>query len=198
VQALSAGFLLSLSLIVAIGAQNALVLRQGIRRDFVFAVCLTCAVSDAILIAAGVSGFGWVANAAPWIAPMFRYGGVVFLIWYGFLNARAAVRGGEALAESKEQGSSLKKVVLASLAITWLNPHVYLDTLVLLGSVSTGYENRLAFGTGAVAASFLFFFFLGYGARLLGPVFARPNAWRVLDAGVALTMWVIAIGLLIE
>ena len=198
-QAIVAGFSLGLSLILAIGAQNAFVLRQGLRREHVFAVCLTCALSDALLIMLGVIGFAWITAAAPWVAPAFRYGGAAFLIWYGVLNARAALQGDEALAAAGGTApASTKSVLLTCLALTWLNPHVYLDTVVLLGSVSTGYESRLGFGLGAMLASFVFFFGLGYGARLLGPVFARPLAWRVLDGAVALTMWIIALTLLLE
>jgi len=198
-QALVAGFMLGLSLILAIGAQNAFVLRQGLRREHVFAVCLTCALSDALLIALGVVGFTWIAAAAPWIAPVFRFGGAAFLVWYGARSARAALMGEEALAAAGGTVSPpLKRVLLTCLALTFLNPHVYLDTVVLLGSVSTGYDSRLGFGVGAVLASFVFFFGLGYGARLLGPVFARPRAWRVLDGAVALTMWAIALTLILE
>jgi L-lysine exporter family protein LysE/ArgO len=191
------GFLLSLTLILAIGAQNAFVLRQGLRRSHVFWVCLTCALSDALLIAAGVAGFGALAEAAPWFETVMRYGGAAFLIWYGFLNARAAWRGGGRLEVEGQGAQSLRRAILTLLALTWLNPHVYLDTLVLLGSISAQYPDRLAFGIGATSASFVFFFALGYGARLLSPVFARPRSWQVLDALIALTMWAIAAKLLL-
>lgn len=191
------GFVLSLTLILAIGAQNAFVLRQGLRREHVFWVCLTCAVSDALLIAAGVAGFGALAEAVPWFETAMRYGGSAFLIWYGFQNALSAWRGGAAL-EVKGQGTqSLRRAVLTLLALTWLNPHVYLDTVVLLGSISAQYPDRLAFGTGAVTASFVFFFALGYGARLLSPLFSKSRSWQVLDAIIALTMWAIAAKLLL-
>ena len=194
--AFAAGLALGLSLILAIGAQNAFVLRQGLRGDHVFAVVLTCALSDAVLITAGVSGFAALAEAAPWIAPLLRWGGAAFLIVYGAKAALAAWRGGEALRAADDGAAGLRRAVLTCLALTWLNPHVYLDTLVLLGSVASRFEGRVwAFGSGAVAASFLFFFGLGYGARLLRPVFARPAAWRVLDALIALVMWSIAAGL---
>jgi L-lysine exporter family protein LysE/ArgO len=190
------GFALSLSLILAIGAQNAFVLRQGLHRSHVFWVCLTCAVSDAVLITAGVAGFGLLAQKVPWFEPLMRYGGAAFLIWYGALNFRAAWRGGVALASTGRDGQSLRTVLLTVLALTWLNPHVYLDTVVLLGSISAQYDNRVAFGAGAVTASFTFFFALGYGARLLAPFFANPRAWQVLDAIIGLTMWAIAAKLL--
>ena len=190
------GFLLGFSLILAIGAQNAFVLRQGLRRAHVFAVVMTCAVSDAVLIAAGVAGFGALAQAVPWFEPLMRYGGAAFLLWYGWRNARSAWRGGQALGTSGDEAQSLATAVLTVLALTWLNPHVYLDTVVLLGSISAQYPDRLAFALGAMTSSFVFFFSLGYGARALAPLFARPSAWRVLDAIIALTMWAIAAKLL--
>jgi L-lysine exporter family protein LysE/ArgO len=193
-----AGFFLSLSLILAIGAQNAAVLRQGLRRAHVFAVCLTCAVSDAILIAAGVAGMGWIASSVPWLPPLLTWGGAAFLVVYGALALRSAWRGGGALDPADEGRGRLMPVLATCLALTWLNPHVYLDTLVLIGSISAAYPGaQLAFGCGAVLASFAFFFGLGYGAVALRPLFARPAAWRVLDAGVGLTMWAIALSLIL-
>lgn len=191
------GFALSLTLILAIGAQNAFVLRQGLRREHVFAVCLTCALSDATLIAAGVAGFGALAEAVPWFEPVMRYGGAAFLIWYGLQNAISAWRGGGVLEAEGQGPQSLRKTILTLLALTWLNPHVYLDTVVLIGSISAQYPDRLAFGIGAVLASFVFFFALGYGARLLSPLFAKPRAWQILDGLIALTMWGIAAKLLL-
>ncbi|MDU8926607.1 LysE/ArgO family amino acid transporter [Alisedimentitalea sp. MJ-SS2] len=190
--AFPAGFTLGLSLILAIGAQNAFVLRQGLRREHVLATVLICAVSDAILIASGVAGFGALAEVVPGIEAVMRYGGAAFLIWYGAMNFRAAWRGGEVLDSGGEARHSLRGVALTVLALTWLNPHVYLDTVVLLGSISSQYENRLGFALGAMSASFVFFFSLGYGARLLAPLFARPTSWRVLDLVVGATMWAIA------
>lgn len=190
------GFLLSISLILAIGAQNAFVLRQGLRRAHVFWVCLTCAASDAILIAAGVAGFGALAEAVPLFETVMRYGGAAFLLWYGWQNARSAWRGGAVLETGGTEEQSLRAAILTVLALTWLNPHVYLDTVVLIGSISAQYDDRLLFGIGATLASFVFFFALGYGARLLSPLFARPRSWQVLDAIIALTMWGIALKLL--
>ena len=190
------GFALSLTLIMAIGAQNAFVLRQGLRREHVLPVVLVCAASDAVLIMSGVAGFGALAEAAPWFGPLMRYGGAAFLLWYGWRNAGSAWQGGEALEAEGQSTRSLRKAILTLLALTWLNPHVYLDTLVLLGSISAQYPDRLSFGIGAVLASFVFFFSLGYGARLLAPLFARPRSWQVLDAIIAVTMWAIAIKLL--
>ena len=192
------GFALSLTLILAIGAQNAFVLRQGLRRSHVFWTCFVCGLSDAILIAAGVAGFGSLAEAVPWFADAMRYGGAAFLIWYGWLNARSAWRGGAAMDLQGGSEQKLGQVILTLLALTWLNPHVYLDTVVLIGSISAQYPDRLAFGIGAVLASITFFFSLGYGARLLGPLFVRPASWRILDAVIALTMWSIAANLLLD
>ncbi|MGR3609029.1 MAG: LysE/ArgO family amino acid transporter [Sulfitobacter sp.] len=191
------GFALSLTLILAIGAQNAFVLRQGLKQQHVFWVCATCALSDALLIAAGVAGFGALGVALPWFEPIMRYGGAAFLIWYGAQNALSAWRGGEALTADGGASRSLYHTILTLLALTWLNPHVYLDTVVLLGSISAQYQDRLAFGIGAVSASFIFFFGLGYGARLLTPLFSKPRSWQILDMLIALTMWAIAVKLLL-
>lgn len=191
-----AGFALGLSLILAIGAQNAFVLRQGLRQSHVLAVVLICAISDATLIAVGVAGFGRLADAAPWLEPVMRYGGAAFLIGYGARAFRAAWLGGAAL-QAGEGTQSLRAALLTCLALTWLNPHVYLDTVVLLGSISAQYDDKLAFALGAMTASFVFFFSLGFGARLLAPLFARPAAWRVLDAGVGVVMWAIALKLIL-
>ncbi len=187
-----AGLKLGLALIVAIGAQNAFVLRQGLRREHVFAVCLFCAVSDAALIALGVSGFAVASTAAPWLAPALRWGGVAFLVWYGARAFLSAWRGGSALAAAG--GAAPLAAVLATLAaLTWANPHVWLDTVVLLGAISAQFPGReVAFAGGAMTGSFLFFFSLGYGARALAPVFARPRAWQVLDVLIGVVMWSIA------
>ncbi|MDB4188047.1 LysE/ArgO family amino acid transporter [Sulfitobacter sp.] len=192
------GFLLSLSLILAIGAQNAFVLRQGLRREHVFWVCLTCAITDALLIAAGVAGFGALAEAVPWFETAMRYGGAAFLLAYGTRAAWSAWRGAEVLEAAGAPVQSLKRTILTLLAITFLNPHVYLDTLVLVGSVSAQYPDRTAFAVGAIAASAIFFFILGYGARLLQPLFAKPVSWRILDALIAVTMWSIGVALLTQ
>ncbi len=196
-QAGLAGFALGFSLILAIGAQNAFVLRQGLRGEHVLAVVLVCAVSDAVLIAAGVAGFGALTAMVPGLERVMRYGGAAFLLVYGARAFRAAWRGGAVL-EAGAGAGGLRRAVLTCLALTWLNPHVYLDTVVLLGAVSAQYSDRLAFGVGAVAASFTFFFALGYGARLLAPLFRRPASWRLLDAGVGAVMWAIAWALLAD
>jgi len=186
------GFALGFGLILAIGAQNAFVLRQGLRRENVFWICLTCAVSDAVLIAAGVAGFGGLAEKASWFGPLMRWGGTAFLLWYGARSFRSAWVGGAAMPTDGPNGASLRGALLTVLALTWLNPHVYLDTVVLIGSVSAQYPDRVTFALGAMTSSFVFFFGLGYGARVLAPVFRRPAAWRALDTVVGLTMWAIA------
>jgi len=186
-----AGFALGSSLIIAIGAQNAFVLRQGLRREHVLLVILTCSISDAFLVTAGVYGFGGLARAVPGLEHVMRWGGAGFLGLYGAMNLFSAWRGGEVLEAGPGTGSATK-AFLTCMGLTWLNPHVYLDTVVLLGSISSQYENRMAFGTGAVTASFVFFFILGYGARMLDPFFRRPTSWRILDVIVGLTMWGIA------
>lgn len=191
------GFLLGLSLILAIGAQNAFVLRQGLRQEHVFAVCLVCALSDALLISAGVAGFGLASDAMPWLEPVLRYGGALFLLAYAARSLRSALRNHGSLTPSSRQAAGLGATLLTCLAFTWLNPHVYLDMVVLLGSISSQYEGRkLAFALGAMTASFAFFFTLGFGARLLRPVFASQTAWRVLDVLVGLAMLAIALKLL--
>ena len=197
IHAALAGFYLGFSLILAIGAQNAFVLRQGLRREHVLPVVLTCAVSDAVLIALGVSSFALIAEAMPWVAPVLRFGGAAFLIWYGARSFLAMWRGGEALRAADTVGGSLRAALLTCLALTWLNPHVYLDTVILIGTIASQYGEHTAwFGAGAVTASFAFFFALGYGARLLAPVFARPRAWQVLDGLIGCVMWAIAAKLL--
>lgn len=188
---LIAGFGLGFSLILAIGAQNAFVLRQGLRREHVFWVCLTCAVSDALLIAAGVMGFGALSAKLPWFETVMRWGGAAFLVYYGARAALSAWRGGQALQAQGGAATSLRATLATTLALTWLNPHVYLDTVVLLGSVSAQYM-RLPFGIGAACASLIFFFGLGYGARILSPIFAKPLSWRILDGIIAAVMWTIA------
>ncbi|GGI44594.1 L-lysine exporter family protein LysE/ArgO [Agromyces flavus] len=239
---LVAGLGLGFSLIVAIGAQNVFVLRQGIRREHVLVVAAICAVSDAVLIAAGVGGMGAALQAAPWLVGVARWAGAAFLVGYGLLAARRAVRGGEsglrvdadepggrgapkarletpvpvaagrgesvARLETSTDGVSRRRfaaprpallpVVLTCLALTWLNPHVYLDTVILLGSVgATHGDQRWVFAAGAMLASVAWFFSLAYGARLLGGVLASPRAWRVLDGIIAVVMVAIAVSLVL-
>ena len=196
-----AGASLGLSLIIAIGAQNAFVLKQGLQKRHVFAVCLLCALSDAILIIAGVFGFYLLTAQLPWLESAARYGGAAFLIAYGARSLYSALRTTDALQAAHGNQSrgnhSLIAAMSTTLAFTWLNPHVYLDTVVLLGSVSTQYPTaKTEFAAGASTASFVFFFALGYGARILAPLFAKPMAWKILDGMIAAVMWGIAVNLL--
>lgn len=193
VEALIAGYLVSISLIAAIGAQNAFVLRQGIRREHVGWVVLVCAVSDASLIAVGVAGFGTVSSAVPWLGDAMLWAGVAFLVVYGALRFRAAWQGDAALVPAANAPVALRRVIMTLLVLTFANPHVYLDTVVLIGAISAQYApHGLSFGIGAAAGSASFFSALGYGARLLAPVMARPQSWVVLEVIVGATMWMIA------
>lgn len=193
-----AGFSLGLSLILAIGSQNAFVLKQGLKNQHVLAICAVCAISDALLISFGVTGFGAIVKQFPQIEQFARYGGAIFLGVYSFLSFRSAFTENHALEASAETKYSLTKAIAMCLAFTWLNPHVYLDTVVLLGSISTQYQpNQMLFGAGAVTASFVFFFSLGYGARFLAPMFKNPRAWKVLEFIVGVIMASIAISLIV-
>ncbi|MFF0697820.1 LysE/ArgO family amino acid transporter [Streptomyces tendae] len=187
--AAAAGFGTGLSLIVAIGAQNAFVLRQGVRRDAVLAVVGICALSDAVLIALGVGGVGAVVVAWPGALTAVGWIGGAFLLCYGALAARRVFRPSGALRADGDAAGSRRRAVLTCLALTWLNPHVYLDTVFLLGSVAADRGPlRWTFGLGAAVASLVWFAALGFGARYLGRFLARPAAWRVLDGLVAATM----------
>jgi len=191
------GFALGFSLILAIGAQNAFILKQGLRQQHVFILCLICALSDATLIIIGVFGFTLAIDALPSVEYFARYVGVIFLLAYGAKSFYASITRNDFLNESDTPKTTLVTAVLTCLAFTWLNPHVYLDTLFLLGSVSTQYpEEQYQFALGATIASFVFFFSLGYGARLLAPIFDKPNAWRVLEFVIGCIMWFIAISLI--
>jgi L-lysine exporter family protein LysE/ArgO len=192
------GLLAGLSLIVAIGAQNAFVLRQGLMGAHVFAVSLACSLSDAALIALGVASFRQMAVVTPWFVPAMRYGGAAFLTWYGARNLYSALRSTEALAAGGDSASNPTQTLAMCLALTWLNPHVYLDTIMLLGAISTRFPGaETSFAAGAMTGSFLFFFALGYGAIWLRPIFASPISWRALEALVAATMWTIAFKLIV-
>jgi L-lysine exporter family protein LysE/ArgO len=194
--ALVSGFVTSLGLILAIGAQNAFVLRQGLRREHVLLVVATCAISDALLISLGVGGFAALLPSYPLFSKIMLWAGIAFLFVYGALRLRAAFRGGEALMPAKGESAPAFTVFLTCLAFTWANPHVYIDTVFLIGSIGAQYApHGLFFGIGASAGSFVFFTTLGFGARLLAPVFAKPRAWVVLEAGIGCTMWAIALTL---
>ncbi|WP_395308770.1 L-lysine exporter [Mycobacterium sp. AMU20-3851] len=186
------GFLTTMALIAAIGAQNAFVLRQGIRGEHVVPVIALCTVSDLILIAAGIAGVGALITAHPSALTVAKIGGAAFLFGYGLLAARRALNPGT-LNPSEETPARLIEVLLTAAAMTWLNPHVYLDTVVLLGSLANEHQDqRWLFGAGAVAASALWFTGLGLGARKLAGLFASPSTWRVLDGAIAVIM--IALG----
>ena len=193
------GFVTAFTLILAIGAQNAFVLRQGLTREHVFWVCLLCAVSDAVLITAGIIGFGAMVTLFPDFPRIMSLAGAAFLLAYGASRFLAAYRGDYRLVISGKS-AGLWATLAVGAAFTWLNPHVYLDTLGLIGAISTRFEGlpaRLAFGLGAVSASFVFFFSLGYGARLLAPVMQSTRAWRLLDLGIGAVMWALAAGLIV-
>jgi L-lysine exporter family protein LysE/ArgO len=193
------GLLTGLSLIVAIGAQNAFVLRQGLQRRHVGLVVAVCALSDLVLILAGVAGIGTLVEQVPGLLAVVRWAGAAFLLGYGLLAARRALRGGRLEAAATRQLTAVGALA-AALAFTWLNPHVYLDTVLLLGSVASTYgvPGRWWFAAGACLASLGWFTALGYGARALTPLFRRRNAWRVLDAGIAVVMLVLAASLLVQ
>ncbi|TKJ19128.1 amino acid transporter [Blastococcus sp. CCUG 61487] len=191
---------LGLSLIVAIGAQNAFVLRQGLRLEHVGVVVAVCALSDVALIYAGVLGAGTLVLSRPGLLTVVCFAGAAFLLVYGVLAARRALRPSGALeADASGARTALAVTVATCLGLTWLNPHVYLDTVVLLGSLSTTYEqHRWWFATGAAVGSALWFTGLGFGARLLRPIFARRGAWRVLDAVIAVVMAALGISLAVR
>lgn len=190
------GFATSVVLIVAIGAQNVFVLRQGLRREHVLPVVLTCALSDVALIAAGIAGLGAVVTARPVAVTVIRWAGAAFLLTYAVLAARRAWRP-DTLKPVGQAPATLRATLLTCLALTYLNPHVYLDTVLLLGSVAQQHPHRWLFGLGAAAASVTWFSVLGLGAHRLGPVLARPGAWRVLDGLIAVVMTAIAVTLLV-
>lgn len=220
------GLGLGLSLIIAIGAQNVFVLRQGIRREHVVVVVVICALSDAVLIAAGVAGLGFLISAAPWLVVVARWAGALFLLTYGLLAARRAWRGGEELRADTPDGDAhprntdagaaelagtrtptrtrtamrtgVAPVILTVLALTWLNPHVYLDTVLMLGSIAATHgEERWLFAAGAIAASVLWFTALGFGARHLGRWLRTERSWRILDALIAVVMIALAVSLVL-
>ena len=189
------GFMASFTLIAAIGAQNAFVLRQGIRREHVLAVITVCAVSDLVLIAAGIAGVGALITAHPSALSAAKVGGAVFLTGYGVLAARRAWRP-VSLTPSDAAPTRLIEVLVTCAALTFLNPHVYLDTVVLLGTLANEHrDQRWLFGVGAVAASAVWFFTLGLGARRLTGLFATPFMWRILDGLIAVMMIGLALGL---
>lgn len=183
-----AGLLTGMSLIVAIGAQNAFVLRQGVRREHVAVVVAICAVSDLLLIAAGTLGIGTIVTKAPTVLTVLRWGGVAYLLWFAFTSFRNAWRPGE-LHESAEHGKSVGAVAMTALALTYLNPHVYLDTVLMLGNLANQHGNqRWWFAGGAGLGSVMWFTALGFGARALAGPLGKPGTWRVIDATIGVVM----------
>lgn len=184
-------------LIIAIGAQNAFVLRQGLLRQHVLPVVLVCIGGDILCICAGVAGMGALIRTNEWLLEFFRWGGALFLTVYGISAARRAASGNGSMEISEVGACSFMKAITSCLAFTFLNPHVYLDTVVLLGSIAAQYGEDLkwTFASGALTASVLWFTGLGFGARLLLPIFQNPRAWRILDSLIALVMWAIALTL---
>lgn len=193
------GFTLGASLIIAIGSQNAFVLRQGLKKEYVFTICTICFVCDALLILLGVGGFGKLVASSPNLMLIARWGGALFLCFYGIRSFRSAFKH-EVLSvdDSKNLASGFTWVIATTLALTLLNPHVYLDTVILLGSIAGQYPEaeRLAFAIGAVVASMVWFYGIGYGARILAPLFQRPVSWKILDVLIGVVMWAIAASLI--
>lgn len=197
VSVLLIGFLTGVGLIVAIGPQNALVLRQGVRREHVAVVVAVCTLSDIILIGVGTAGIGVVFEKAPWIVQVMRWGGVAYLLWFAFTSLRSAFGSASSLQLSTADGAvppvrSAWAVAGATAALTWLNPHVYLDTVVMLGTVANQQALPWVFAVGAMLGSLVWFAALGYGAHLLAPVLRSPRAWRAIDAGIAVVMLLVA------
>ncbi len=196
--AILAGFALGGGLIVAIGAQNAFVIRQGVLNSHVFWICLFCSVSDALLIWAGTYGLGKILQVLPWLLTVMQYGGAAFLAWYGFKALRRALKP-EALNESTKTTSNLFMALATCAALTWLNPHVYLDTVILLGSIANARAagEQAPFALGASLASFAWFFLIGYGAMALRGPLSKPIVWRGIDAAIAVIMFWLAIKLVL-
>lgn len=184
-----------LSLIVAIGAQNAYVLKQGILGKFIVPIIIFCTLSDMLLISLGIFGFGFILQSAPWLLEVLRWGGGLFLLWYGFSAARRSLHPGSLKVDASTEGpQTLGKAIAIAAAMTYLNPHTYIDTVVLLGSLANqhGEEGRWAYYAGAITGSFLWFTGLGLGARFLRPLFASKKSWRILDGVIALIMFYLA------
>ncbi|MFZ4117375.1 MAG: LysE/ArgO family amino acid transporter [Rhodoluna sp.] len=189
------GFLTGLSLIVAIGAQNAFVLRQGLLRKHVLVMVLICAICDATLIALGVLGLGALISALPWLLEVIRWVGVAFLVWYGSTSLRRFMKN-ESLKAAESGSGNLKQTVLTTLALTFLNPHVYLDTVIFIGGIANQFgDQKWFFAIGAVTASFIWFFSLGFGASKASVLVSKPAFWKILDIFIAAVMYSLAITL---
>ncbi len=196
-QVIASGLGFTLSLIVAIGAQNAFVLRQGLMKRHILPVIAICVGSDIMLMSVGIAGFGAIVENAPWLVTAMRVFGGGFLIFYGIAAARRAMKPSAMDATANAQKKSLLPVLGATLAVTYLNPHVYLDTVVLLGSIANSYgDQKWLFGLGGMVATTVWFSALGFGSRFLQPLFARPKSWQILDMAIAAIMFVIAINIL--
>jgi L-lysine exporter family protein LysE/ArgO len=196
--AILSGFALGGGLIVAIGAQNAFVIRQGVLNQHVFWVCLFCALSDAVLIWGGTFGLGIILQQFPLLIPIMTYGGAAFLVWYGIKAARRVLKP-QSLAEDGKATSNLFVALASCAAFTWLNPHVYLDTVVLVGSIANARPSgeQAPFAFGATLASFTWFYAIGYGAKALRGPLSKPLVWRSIDASIALIMFWLAFKLLL-
>jgi L-lysine exporter family protein LysE/ArgO len=191
--ALVPGFLTGLSLIMAIGAQNAFVIRQGLTRKYVFLVVAICALSDAFLILLGVAGLGALISSLPWLLEIVRWFGVLYLTWFGIKSLRSAFNT-QSLDASGVQSGSAKTVVLSVLGFTFLNPHVYLDTVILLGSIGNQFgPDKWWFALGGMVASIVWFSSIGFGAKAASRFMAKPVFWKVLDLVIAAVMFGIAI-----
>ena len=194
-QSIVAGFLTGLSLIVAIGAQNAFVLRQGLLRKHVLVIVVICALSDAFLITLGVLGLGSLISALPWLLEVIRWVGVAFLVWYGSSSLRRFVKQ-DSLKAAESSVGSLKQAVMTTLALTFLNPHVYLDTVIFIGGIANSFgDQKWWFVLGAITASFLWFFSLGFGASKASVLVSKPAFWKILDIFIAAVMFSLAITL---
>lgn len=193
------GFFLGASLIIAIGSQNAFVLRQGLKKEHVFTICTICFLCDAVLILLGAGGFGTLVASSRMLMLTARWGGALFLFWFGVRSFRSVLKA-EVLEVngSENPATSLKWAIGTTFALTLLNPHVYLDTVILLGSIAGQLpaQDRVTFAVGAVCASMVWFYGIGYGARTLTPVFRKPIAWKILDFSIGCVMWTIAGSLL--
>ncbi len=188
------GLLLGASLIIAIGSQNAYVLKQGLLRRHVFLICLICSLSDALLISIGTTGIGKIIENHPDWLKAITWFGATYLFFFGINSFRAALKNQTLETAADDSNQSIKVVISTVLALTFLNPHVYLDTVLLIGSIASAYQDseRLYFTLGAISASFVWFFALGYGARLLIPLFKNASAWKILNSLIGLVMWWIA------
>lgn len=195
---LVAGLALGGSLIVAIGAQNAFVIRQGVLNSHVFWICLFCATSDAILIWGGIYGLGVVLQSLPWLVPVMTFGGAAFLLWYA-VKAFGRALTPMVLSDGGKTTTSLTMALAICAAFTWANPHVYLDTVILVGSIANARPpgEQAPFALGATLASFIWFFGLGYGAKALRGPLSKPIVWRAIDATIAIVMLWLAVKLVL-